>query len=49
LPGEGGRIAIVIASEAFDTKAGLSRLILEIFRKDGLQGALVELDPSILE
>lgn len=47
--GEGGQIAIVIAAEAFDTKAGLSRLVLEIFRKDGLQGALVELDPSILQ
>ncbi|WP_224244408.1 DUF2381 family protein [Hyalangium gracile] len=46
--GTRGRVAFVIDGHAFDAAGGPERLVLEIFRQDGLKEAIVELDPSLL-
>jgi uncharacterized protein (TIGR02268 family) len=46
--GASGRVAFVIDAHAFDASGGPERLVLEIFRQDGLKEAFVELDPSLL-
>jgi uncharacterized protein (TIGR02268 family) len=46
--GASGRVAVVIDAHAFDASQGPERLVLEIFRQDGLKEAIVELDPSLL-
>lgn len=46
--GARGRVAFVIDAQAFDGSEGPERLVLEIFRQDGLKEAVVELDPSLL-
>jgi uncharacterized protein (TIGR02268 family) len=46
--GASGRVAFVIDAHAFDSSEGPERLVLEIFRQDGLEEAIVELDPSLL-
>jgi uncharacterized protein (TIGR02268 family) len=43
-----GRVAFVIDAHAFHASEGPERLVLEIFRQDGLKEAIVELDPSLL-
>ena len=45
--GARGRVAFVIDAHAFDASGGPERLVLEIFRQDGLKEAVVELDPSL--
>jgi len=46
--GASGRVAFVIDAQAFEASGGPERLVLEIFRQDGLKEASVELDPSLL-
>ncbi|MFL5343463.1 MAG: DUF2381 family protein [Hyalangium sp.] len=46
--GARGRVAFVIDAHVFDASGGPERLVLEIFRQDGLKEAFVELDPSLL-
>jgi len=48
MPGESGWIAVVTDKRAFDSKEGPVSLVLELFRHDGLQQAVVYLDPQIL-
>lgn len=46
--GEHGQIAVVMDAHAFDSKNGPERLVLEIFRGDGLREAYVLLDQQLL-
>nr|QKW93717.1 hypothetical protein [Vitiosangium cumulatum] len=47
--GESGRIAVVMDANAFNSKGGLERLVLELFREgDGLRQAYVLLEPQLL-
>jgi uncharacterized protein (TIGR02268 family) len=47
--GESGQIAVVLDANAFDSKTGPERLVLELFRRgSGLREALVTLDPRML-
>jgi len=46
-PGEAGRIAVVVDGAAFSSKEGPEKLVLELFRKDGLQQAYVLLEKPV--
>lgn len=48
-PGESGYIAVVADKSAFISKDGPVHLVLELFRHDGLQQAVVLLDHRIVE
>lgn len=48
-PGESGSIAVVADKSAFTSKDGPVHLVLELFRHDGLQQAVVLLDHRIVE
>ncbi len=47
-PGESGMIAVVADKSAVDSQEGPVQLTLELFRQDGLQQALVYLDPRLV-
>lgn len=47
-PGESGYIAVVTDKSAFTSKDGPVHLVLEMFRHDGLQQAVVYLDHRIV-
>jgi len=47
-PGESGFVAVVADQSAFASKEGPAHLVLELFRHDGLQQAVVLLDHRIL-
>ena len=47
--GESGNIAVVMDNNAFRSKDGPVHLVLELFRQDGLQQAVVLLDYRIVE
>ena len=47
--GESGNIAVVVDENAFRSKDGPVHLVLELFRQDGLQQAVVLLDYRIVE
>ena len=47
--GDTGQIAVVMDADAFNSKNGPERLVLELFREgDGLRQASVQLDPRLL-
>ncbi|QRK10871.1 DUF2381 family protein [Archangium violaceum] len=46
--GENGKIAVVMDMSAFDSKTGPERLVLELFRGDGLQQAYVLLEKRMI-
>jgi uncharacterized protein (TIGR02268 family) len=47
--GDTGQIAVVMDANAFNSKAGPERLVLELFREgDGLRQVYVQLDPRLL-
>ena len=48
IPGQSGTIAVVMDQSAFESKAGLRDLALEIFRQDGLRQVLVNVDHRIV-
>jgi uncharacterized protein (TIGR02268 family) len=47
-PGQSGTIAVVVDQSAFESKAGLRDLALEIFRQDGLRQVIVNLDHALV-
>ena len=49
VPGQTGRIAVVVDKSAFESKDGqLEDLILQVFREDGLQQVAVVLEHTLL-
>ncbi|WP_395836322.1 DUF2381 family protein [Archangium violaceum] len=46
--GENGKIAVVMDTSIFDSKTGPERLVLELFRGDGLQQAYVVLEKRMM-
>lgn len=44
-PGTSGSLVVVVDASAFASKNGTERLVLELFRADGMQQAVVLLDP----
>jgi uncharacterized protein (TIGR02268 family) len=44
-PGASGSLVVVVDASAFASKNGTERLVLELFRADGMQQAVVLLDP----
>jgi uncharacterized protein (TIGR02268 family) len=48
-PGETLSFAVIVDGSAFESSGGLSNLLLEIFRQDGLRQAYIMLDPRLLQ
>lgn len=48
VPGQTGKIAVVADQRAFTSKKGIVNLALEIFREDGLQQVMVNLDHTLI-
>jgi uncharacterized protein (TIGR02268 family) len=48
VPGQSGKIAVVMDQSAFESKEGLRDLALEIFRQDGLRQVVVNVDHRLV-